>query len=205
MNSIIWIFIVKEIISYLPVINIKFSILLYVVFGLFSISSFRNDFALRGFILEKFYPPKISDYFKDRFIEGIKYIGKDRYIDIYSSLKNFYSGFDSISIVGRGDSTYYAFIAHKYINIPVFSSITNDQYNKIIYSNNINNRLKQNLLSISNYKKVLLIVDKHNEYMVYDSYIYKKYKCIKLYRNKIAPQFEHDNYFNYVIEYSCLL
>lgn len=48
-----------------------------------------------------------------------------------------------------------------------------------------------------------VIVKYKNENLIKDSYIYQNMNCKKIERDKTTPQFQHINYFNYVVEYLC--
>lgn len=205
MNALIWIILLFNIIQYLPVIKNKIFIYsIYFVFSLFCFVSIKNDFALRGFILDEYFPLKISAYYKSKYIEGLKLLGKDRYIDIYNSVKNKFDGFKAIVVVNRGGSSFYSFLAAKYKNMPIYTTIPSEEEKRILSSNIVSNNIKVNLSKMKKNTPILLMADLDYENDLKKSSIYLNMNCKKIFRDKIAPQFEHEHYFNYVEEYSCI-
>jgi len=204
MTAIIWILLFDNVIQFLPKIkNNLLSKIFIFVFATLCFMSIKNDYALRGFILDEFWPPKISTHYKRTYIEGLKLLGKDRYIDIYNSIDGVFDGYKQIVVVFRGGVTFYSFLAEKYNKIPVYSYIDKEQKEDILLSNKISENIKEKLsLDLKN-KPILLMADLDAENQLKKSYIFSEMDCIKLNRDKIAPQFQSDHYFNYVEEYSC--
>lgn len=202
--AVLWIFLLVDIEYYLPYIKGKFfSIFIIIVIGLYCFPTIKNDAALRGFILKDFFPPIIDQYFLNTYKNGLKFVGHDRYIDIFNSIKNNYNDVSSISVIGRGDCTYYAYLGNRFKKIPVYSILDIEKARSIIDSKKISLRLKNNVLETFNFNNTLLITDVENENLIKDSYIYQIMNCKKIERDKTTPQFQHANYFNYVVEYLC--
>lgn len=204
MMSMIWLIILYYSKNYLSNIKINeiFQQIILFVFVLMLFPLIRNDYGMRNFVFIRFFPPMVSDYDLKRFLTGFKYIGNDRYIDIFNQIKNNFTGVVGIVVINRGVSTYYAFLGAKFNNLPVYSFIDLRRIEKIKNSN-LSYTIKKNVNNLIKSKKLLLVTTKDFPNAVEKTWIFEQFKCIKLNRDKLVSQFMHDNYFNYVEEYSC--
>ena len=202
MLAIVWIINLYELKKSFFGLNSKITFIFLILFSLFIFPSIRNDYGMRNFFLQRFFPPVLSQYDTLRSLTGLMYIGKDRYFDIYDKLNHNFDDFDAVIIANHGVSTYYAFLAARFKNLPVYSYIDLKRID-LIQKSNLSKKIKQNLNNLFSSKKLLVLTTKDYPGFVEKTWIYKKFNCHILERKKLVPQFIHDNYFNYVVEYSC--
>lgn len=204
MTSLMWIFILKEEFKNNSFNNILLSNIILIFFSLLFFSTIWNDYAWRPFILNKFFPPKVNSYFLNLTKESFKYIGKDRYIDFFNSLKKNPINYDAIILYNRGVQTYYAFLLNKYLDIPIYNFIEKNKESEIFKNRNkVSKNIINSLEILKNKKRILFLSNKDFYPTEQKSWLFKKYNCNLLERDKLVPQFLHENYFNYVVEYNC--
>ena len=204
--SLIWIFILKQTKNLLfPLKNfIIFNLLLFFISAIL-FTDIRNDYGMRNFIFERFFPPKLLSYSIQLFKGGIKLIGKDKFSDVFWHIRDNYNDFNGIVVLNRGVSTFYALLGSKYKHLPVYSYVTDKDYERIIHSQSISTNIKNTLIKFKEKKRLLVLTVKDfPENVIYTTDISKHYTCSVITRNKLVPQFQHDNYFNYVREYNCV-
>lgn len=109
--------------------------------------AFRIDVGQRGFILEKYFPPKISPYYLNQFQNGLSLYGQDRFYDLYLSTAGETHGTKSIVVSARGQATFDAFLLNRYEGIAVYQKLSSEDKERILAHESISDRIKMNLES----------------------------------------------------------
>lgn len=203
-TAMVWMLLFIELRKRLPGLNMNWKVFgFYVLFAFVCFSTVRADYALRGFFLERFFPPKISSYHFQLYKDGLGYFGRDRYIDIYRTVQDNFKEYGVIANGYRGIVTYYSFLANMFEDKPIVSAVTPEQLASILSSEKLNPLVTQDLRQVETYKPILLMADDGHLDTALKSEIYLTRNCIRLTRKKTAPQFQHDNFFNHVVEFTC--
>ncbi len=110
-----------------------------------SLVTFRIDVGQRGFVLEKYFPPKVSPYYLSQFQKGLELYGQDKFYDTYLELSIETYDTSSIIVSPRGHATFEAFLLNRYENKPVYLKLTPEDSVRILASERVSSKIKENL------------------------------------------------------------
>lgn len=127
-----------------------------------ALSSIKTDFSWRP--NPSLATPAANKYYLDKYLEGIKLLGRDTTRNLAKEYRVLFAPYEAVLTVYRGPSTMLSYMG--YLNgLPVYTTVTEDKYQRILASGKIDEQLKRNLRSADEYRRVLMIVD--NSFLPY--------------------------------------
>ena len=182
----------------------KFYLLLLVVFCLACASSVSTDYAWRPHILLLVGRTRInSKYYIDKYVEGLRLVGRDRLSDLAEYHKNLYDDYDAVVPYFRGPSTFFGYIG--YLNgVEVIGAVDNENYERILIDVKMDDNLKRNLRQLENDKKVLLISEQSFGDITKNLFLSKYFDCVEREIAIKSPYFQLVDYFSNVLLFDCV-
>lgn len=180
------------------ILHYKMFILLPI--AMLSFTSMKTDFSWRPF--PSFTTPGATAYFADKYLEGLKFVGRDTIPNMSAYYADMFERYDAVATSYRGASTFIAYLANLQ-GLPMISEVTATQYENILTSSKVGSQIKQNLKEIHSAERVLLLSDHAFDQVISSLYISQTHACSTLGNGTRFQYFQRDFFFQDLSLYSC--
>jgi len=137
-------------------------------------SSLKVDLAFRPYPSLK--TSQNNQSYLQEYMKGLDFSFKDTVSLIARQTKNDFKGYDAVVPVYRGISTFYAYVG-SLNGLPVIQGISKKQYGRIISDKGINAGLKNKIIAIKSYRKILVAAEKTYENQIPELFISDFFTC----------------------------